>query len=340
MDSNQELKTKDLELFCRKGIGPVTYQKYLIYETLPEFNQKDFNIKYPIDKSLLDKIVSDSSEFVTFRSFSYPLLLKETADCPVVLFYKGDLNLLNETQLVGIAGTRNPTDYGISICKDLVKRAGKHISLVTGLALGVDTIIAEECIRNNIKVIGVIPANIKNVVPNSNKQLVDKILNNGGLVLWENPLQEVTNGSFIQRNRIIAGVSNYLVVVEADENSGSITTADFACDYNRDVYSIPGKIYSSKSKGTNTLIKENKAKIVTKFEDLPGFGTHIFSSTINNDKVDNIERKLYYAILDEPKGLDDLLILVTDYSILISKLLNLELLGYIKKGHDGKYRKN
>lgn len=339
MINSQNIKLQDLELFCRKGVGPVTYRKYLEYEKSDEFSYELFNSKYPIDKSLSTNIVRNSFEYVTYRGVGYPQLLKETADSPIVLFFKGNIELLKSTQIISVAGTRMPTDYGKSICKDLIKSLHENTVVVVGLALGVDTIIAEECIKNNINLIGVLPANIKNIIPNSNKALVDKIILNRGLILWENPLQQVTNGSFVQRNRIIAGLSKYLIIVEADEKSGSITTADFAFDYDRDIYAVPGKIYSSKSRGTNALIRDNKAKILTHFSDLPSTKSKNSSDILEDLKIDNIERNLYYAILDEPKSLDDLLSLASDYSILTSKLLNLEILGYIKKGHDGKYRK-
>lgn len=336
MIDDDVVKLQDLELFCRKGIGPITYKKYLEYKDLNEV-RSDFTNKCPLDKALYDSVISQGCEFVTYRSNNYPQLLREMADSPIILFSKGNSELLWNPLKIGISGTRSPTDYGNSVCQDLVKSSPGDAVFVTGLALGIDTIIAEECLKLGIKVIGVLPANIRNVVPRSNSRLVDKILGKDGLIIWENPLTEISNGSFIQRNRIIAGLSNFLIIIEADLKSGSITTADFAFDYNRDVYALPGKIYSSKSKGTNNLIKENKAKILTSFSDLPGFGVENSEFKVDLSKVDKLEQKLYYAILDEPKGLDDLLSVCSEYPILLSKLLNLEILGYIKKAHDGKY---
>ncbi|CAM2896625.1 DNA-processing protein DprA [Paenibacillus sediminis] len=218
---------------------------------------------------------------VTFLDEQYPILMKETARPPWVLYGLGRMELLSSLS-VAIVGTRVPTAYGRKVSvmlSEALSEAG--ITVVSGMARGIDSICHETVLDYGGSTIAVLGTGIDVIYPPENTSLYHFIAERG-LVLSEYPIGTKSHpGLFPQRNRIIAGMTRGTVVVEADERSGSLITADAALEANRDVFAVPGPITSPKSRGTLSLIKQG-AKVVTSAHDIIEEYTPWLSNKVNH----------------------------------------------------------
>ena len=201
----------------------------------------------------------------------YPQKLKVIKDYPLVLFYIGNLEL-SQQDIVGVVGTRLPTQYGKKTSMDIAfYLSNNHIIVISGMAYGIDTCAHIGAIKGKCqKTIAVLGNGLldTDIYPKSNLQLLKSIVQNGGLVISEYPIYTKASKEFFPaRNRIIAALSDKLIVVEAGMKSGSFITVDYALDYGKDVYAVPGGIYSEKSIGCNQLIKEG-ANMFCDFKDI------------------------------------------------------------------------
>ena len=193
---------------------------------------------------------------ITPRDAEYPALLKETPFPPFILYRRGDA--LKSGIGLAIVGTRKPTPYGKEAAEKIITDlSGSDLSIVSGLALGIDGIAHASAIRNNMPTIAVLGSGIdeQSVYPDFHKELSWDILKNGGALISEFP--PGTPGlkhHFPQRNRIIAGMTAGTLVIEAREKSGSLITARYALDSGREVFTVPGSIFSSASQGTHELL--------------------------------------------------------------------------------------
>ncbi len=191
---------------------------------------------------------------IEYEDRRYPYLLKQIYDPPKRLFCWGDVNLLDFDH-ISIVGTRNITNYGRNIISNFltVDLCKTNIAIVSGLARGVDEFTHSICLKRNIKTIAVIPTGVSSI----RYTIAEKIVKNGGLVLSEFPSETVIQKyMFVLRNRIIAGLSMDCVVIQAGLHSGSLITAKYALENNRNVYVVPGSIYSPVSAGCNELAKQ------------------------------------------------------------------------------------
>lgn len=207
-------------------------------------------------------------KYIIYNEAKYPQQLREIFDPPFILFYVGDILLLNEFSL-GIVGSRKPTAYGIyaanHFAKELVK---KGVVVVSGMAKGIDSESHIATLESKGKTIAVLGGPLDDVYPKNNIKLYNNIIEQKGVVISEFPLGETTLPfQFVQRNRIISGLSRGVLVIEAGEKSGTLTTVDFGLDQGRNIYALPGNINSLNSKGTNRLLKEG-AKLVTEIQDI------------------------------------------------------------------------
>jgi DNA processing protein len=200
----------------------------------------------------------------------YPALLKQIPDSPYIIYMKGNLECLH-LPMVAIVGSRKLTDYGNRVARGFARDlANSGICVVSGLAFGVDAAAHLGALDAKGKTIAVLGNSLDNesIAPRSNFQLSEEIINNGGLLISEFPIKtNADTWTFPSRNRIMAGMSLGTLVVEAAAKSGSLITANLALDYNRDVYAVPGQIFSPQSEGTNALIKAG-AKLVTSCADI------------------------------------------------------------------------
>lgn len=199
-----------------------------------------------------------------------PTLLKEISDPPKKLYLRG--NLPNDsTKLVCIVGSRRYSAYGKEVCEKLVSSLAPYdISIVSGLALGIDSIAHKTALEQKIHTIAVPGSGLDpNVLyPRSHQRLAEEIITSGGALLSEfEPDFKATTWSFPQRNRIMAGLSHIVIVIEAEKKSGTLITARLAMEYNREVGAVPGPVFSKNSEGPHHLIK-NGAIPITSSEDI------------------------------------------------------------------------
>lgn len=198
----------------------------------------------------------------------YPLRLKQCNDCPVVLYYKGNTDL-NAERIIAMVGTRNATDYGKKMCDTIVdglKDSGALI--VSGLAHGIDAASHKAALKSGLSTVGVVGHGLDSIYPAVHYTLAQKMLDNGGLLTDFISGTKLAPENFPKRNRIIAGLSDAVVVVESKAAGGAIITADIAFSYSREVFAVPGRSEDMYSQGCNKLIRQNKAGLIQSADEL------------------------------------------------------------------------
>lgn len=209
---------------------------------------------------------------VTAKSSAYSEYLKEIPSYPILLYCKGDISLL-KSECLGVVGTRRATKYGSTIGNQMVKDiAMNKITIVSGLAEGIDTVAHKACLEVGGKTIAVLGGGLLNIFPASNIVLAEDIINKGGLIISEyKPNEPAITYHFPIRNRIIAGLSKAIFVVEATEKSGSMHTKNFAIDFNREVFALPARINDIYSVGCNKIIQNGQARMVLSSSEIVDF---------------------------------------------------------------------
>jgi DNA processing protein len=198
----------------------------------------------------------------------YPRRLKPLYDSPLVLYSQGQLDL-NAYRTVGIVGTRQVTDYGKAVTETIIRELAPYQPLVvSGLAYGVDITAHRACLKQQLPTVGVMASGLDVIYPAVHKRTAQDMQQNGGL-LTENPLGAKPDfRRFPARNRIIAGLSDVTIVVESARRGGSLITVEFAQNYHREVFAVPGSLMSPQSEGCHQLIRENKAAVFTSVDDM------------------------------------------------------------------------
>jgi DNA processing protein len=203
-----------------------------------------------------------------FTSENYPKRLLNCADSPIMLYYKGVANL-NNNRIISVAGTRNHTHQGQYDCEKLIKELSEFdLTIVSGLAYGIDTVAHKSALANNLPTIGVLAHGLQTLYPSVNEPLSKEMLKQGGLLTEFSFTEKPDKQNFPKRNRITAGICDALVVVESGIKGGSLITAEIANSYHRDVFAFPGRTNDSKSEGCNELIKSHKAQLITSAKDI------------------------------------------------------------------------
>ena len=173
---------------------------------------------------------------------NYPHRLQAEHDCPVLLYYKGAADL-NQARIVGMVGTRKPSAYGIRMCEEIVDGfLPYNVLIISGLAYGIDFAAHRACLKHKIETVGVFAHGLDNVYPAEHYNTAQKMLEHGGLLTEFMSNTKPDRENFPKRNRIVAGMCDATIVIEASEKGGALITADIASSYNRDVFAIPGKI--------------------------------------------------------------------------------------------------
>ena len=191
----------------------------------------------------------------------YPRRLKQCSDAPLMLFAKGDIDF-NSGHWLSIVGTRHASQYGKTVVEHLIKSLkGLNVTVVSGLAYGIDVHAHQECLKEGVKTIGVLGHGLDRIYPSKHREVASRMMKEGALLteFLENTNPDREN--FPKRNRIVAGMCDATIVIESREKGGSLITADLANDYARDVFSVPGPIYEENSKGCNRLIADAKAHL-------------------------------------------------------------------------------
>lgn len=223
------------------------------------------SLKYLNIEQLKNQLYSYGIKYLNILENDYPQRLKNIFDPPAILYYRGNISMLKNP--LAVIGSRKASDYGIWATNKLISELkGYDVSIVSGMALGIDRAAHMAAIDNNIFTAGVLASSIDIQYPKRNNDLYNLMKDN--LLISEYPLNvEPLRRNFVIRNRIISGLSLGVIVVEANESSGSLITANFAIEQNKDVFGVPGNINLISSKGTNMLISKG-AHIVTSGKDI------------------------------------------------------------------------
>jgi DNA processing protein len=243
-------------------------KRFLSLRKIKSFKENFRNIEPEFDKILKD-IEKEKLSYVNITESQYPASLRAIFDPPIILFYKGNINY-DFSKSIAIVGTRKFSLYGKDICIKFADEFARNgFTVISGLALGIDTIAHRAVLKNSGKCIGVVGHGLSHIYPSSNFALYDSILENDGCIISEFfPNTEPLPAYFPLRNRIISGLSYSTLVIEAAVKSGSLITARSAFEQNRNVYAIPADLTRSNSQGCNELIKTQIAKLVISPEDI------------------------------------------------------------------------
>jgi DNA processing protein len=284
---------------------------------------------------VLRRVVENGAHVLTWESPNYPDLLQQISDPPPVLFVKGELTPSDEWA-VAMVGTRKATAYGKEVARQVAgELARNHVTVVSGMARGIDGIAHRAALEAGSRTIAVLGCGVDRVYPPEHRELAQQIAENGALIS-DYPMGTAPEGkNFPPRNRIISGLSRGTIVVEAGLRSGALITADFAADQGREVFAVPGNIFSPASKGCNRLLRDG-AHVVTEARDI--------LETLHLDQLaekqvaravlpeDATEATIFDQLSHEPSHVDDIArsidLPVEDVS---STLVMMELKGMVRQ---------
>ncbi|MDD5362828.1 MAG: DNA-processing protein DprA [Ignavibacteria bacterium] len=218
--------------------------------------------------AMLDLCGEKGINFVTYLDTDYPGNLRNIYDPPSLLYYKGSITDRCNSS-ISIVGTRYPSDYGRKACRELAEQLSElKIPIVSGLATGIDSISHKAALESGNTTYAILGGGIDRIYPPGNKILSERITECGALVSEFDTGSQAERVNFPRRNRIISGISLGTIVIESGIRGGSLITAEFAIDQNREVFAVPGNIDSKKSEGCNNLIKKGTAKLVSSSDDI------------------------------------------------------------------------
>ncbi len=287
---------------------------------------------------LIERIINSNTHLITYFDEEYPKILRNIYYPPLILYLKGSL-LDKDSNAVAIVGTRTPTQYGKSAAEKFARElSSQNITIVSGLARGIDSVSHRSTLNSGGRTIAVIGSGLDVIYPPENKKIFEEIIESGA-VISEYPLGTKPDAqNFPRRNRIISGLSLGSLIIETNLNGGALLTAKYALDQNREVFALPGNINQKQSAGTNLLIQRGEAKLVTKTEDIleelklklkpeiginipkPNFDLNIFEQKIL-DVLDT--ERLHIDIIADKSGLST--------SDCLVNLLSLEFKGAVRQ---------
>jgi DNA processing protein len=267
---------------------------------------------YIVDNNVMEKaekevefLINNKIHSLFFLDENYPEKLKHCIDAPVIIFVKGDTNL-NRQKTLGIVGTRNATGYGREMCNKLVEglaRNNHDVLIVSGLAYGIDVCAHKAALANRLETLAVLGHGHAVIYPSVHTGIAGQIVSQGALISDFLSYEKPEKNNFVKRNRIIAGLSDAIVVVESGEKGGALITADIANSYNRDVFAFPGRINDRFSVGCNRLIKTNRAALIESYKDLE----YIMGWKSDQAVFQNAQKKIIFDLKnDESKVLSEI----------------------------------
>jgi DNA processing protein len=215
----------------------------------------------------LELIEAHNCHLLAINDSTYPMLLKEIADPPPLLYVRGELGQPDAPSIT-IVGTRSPTNYGKTISRQLSQQlAESGITVISGFARGIDTCAHQGALQANGRTIAVLGNGLSQIYPAENRELADEIMKSGALISEFPMAVPPFPKNFPRRNRVVSGMSSGTVVVEASIRSGSLITARHAAEQGREVFAVPGQIFSNQSKGSHQLINQG-AKLINAIDDI------------------------------------------------------------------------
>ncbi len=317
------------ELLRIPGIGPVIVEN--IRRAGDLMKQAEAELHF-IEKNGISAVFYTDSR--------YPARLKQFADSPILLYFKGSsIDVLHAPRIVSIVGTRQPTDYGRAVCESLVEALQTYrVVIVSGLAFGIDATAHRKALSANMPNVAVLGHGLGCIYPAEHRQLALRIGENGGL-LTEFPFQAGPEREhFPMRNRIIAALCDALVIVETATSGGSMITANLAAQYGREIFAVPGRLNDPKSAGCNYLIRTQKATLLESAADIAEALNWVHPGPTNAHQPElflNLspdEENVVNIIRQHPQIPIDELSAATAYSPgqLAALLLNLEFRGIVR----------
>lgn len=367
-DPNHENLRYHLALALAPKIGPSVFKAILAYSgsakdffrltkgkasKIPRVGEKLLELQKQADALLrnADEVIAQCEkkgfQILVSSAPSFPKRLKQIEDGPIVLFFQGK-GELNFERSVGIVGTRSATTYGKSITRKIVEDLLPYQPvIISGLAYGIDIEAHRAALQVGLPTIAVMGSPLNQIYPAAHKKTAEQLQETGLLMSEYAPGSKMMPGNFPARNRIIAGLSDVLVVVEAAEKGGALITAEIAYSYDKDVFAVPGNLQSTFSEGCNQLIRKMKASIYTGPGDIADvlFWTKPGENQVQKPKVDlegrdEQEVLILKLLLEKGESEIDLISYNTEIplGILSSKLLSLEFEGIVKSLPGKKYK--
>lgn len=291
-------------------------------------------------------IEKNKIEPLFFTDEKYPKRLKNCSDAPILLYFKGDTDL-NAEKIIAVVGTRKATDYGKEICEELIAGLASHnVLVVSGLAYGIDIAAHKAALSQKLNTVAVLGHGLDIIYPQQHKSIANKMIAQGGLLTEFVSHSEFIKENFPKRNRIVAGMSDAVVVIETAVKGGAMITAKTAYDYNRDVFAIPGKVKDLYSQGCHHLIKNNIAALAESAEDIVkvmGWEENLGKPKKQKElfiELNEQEKKIVSLFSNgEEIEIDNLLFNAKmNNSVAVNTLLNLELKGVIKSLPGKRYK--
>lgn len=304
-------------------VGDITAKKLVSYCGSPEavFKEKEmFLNKIPSIGSILSNNIKNQDVFkkaeeeisfieknnikvLFYTDNDYPKRLNHCDDSPIILYYKGNADL-NNKKIIGVVGARSATSYGKDRCEEIIKELSNlDVLIVSGLAYGIDSCAHKSSLDNNMETVGVLGHGLDKIYPSQNRELARRMIGKGGIITEFMSKTIPNRENFPRRNRIIAGMSDAIIVVEARQKSGAIITADIANSYNRDVFAVPGRTNDALSYGCNNLIKTNRAALLQSAADIK----YIMGWDDNIKNKKPIQNKLFVELNPNEKNIVELL---------------------------------
>ena len=291
-----------VQLYRRLGSATAVIEhRHDIREVLPDASPKLVSSLQNVDQYLrraeeeLEWDVSNGVMPLCMNDENYPQRLRECDDAPLMLFYKGSVNL-NQRRVISVVGTRRNTVYG----EDLIRRfmaelrqLCPQVLVVSGLAYGVDILAHRHALQNGYPTVGVLAHGLDYLYPPRHRQTADEMVQKGGLLTEFLTQTNADKVNFVRRNRIVAGVSDACIVVESAAHGGGLITASLARTYNREVFAFPGNVGSPYSEGCNNLIRDNVAGLINHAYDFVKSMGWEDDARLSRAHREGIERQLF-----------------------------------------------
>ena len=344
-----------LQLYRELGGGQAVYEHRhdigdVVADCTPRLAEalKDWDDALKRAAAEMEFVTKHSIRVLTPNDEDYPARLRECDDAPLTLYYKGNADL-NRQHIVGIVGTRRCTAYGQDLTRRFVSRLRElcpDTLIASGLAYGIDICAHRESLACGMDTVGVLAHGLDQIYPNHHRDTAAQMVGHGGLLTEYMSLTEPFANNFRQRNRIVAGMSDAIVVCESAYKGGALITARVAQDYGRDVFAFPGAVGAPYSEGCNQLIRDNKAGLITSADD---FVESMGWQTVTRQS-EAVERQLFpdltadeQAIVSQLQQTNDLqlniLSVKTNIPIgqLTALLFQLEMKGVVRSMAGGSY---
>ena len=289
---------------------------------------------------------------ITLNDVDYPQRLRECADAPIILYYKGNADL-NQSKIISIVGTRQCTQYGIDLIRRFVSDLRRHcpeMLIVSGLAYGVDINAHRQALAQGYPTVAVLAHGLDHIYPYHHRDTAAQMLNHGGLLTEFMTQTNADKPNFVRRNRIVAGLSDAVIVIESKSKGGGLITADIAQSYNRAVFAYPGAVGMSCSEGCNNLIRDNVAALISNADDFVRAMGWQDETKRREALFDGIERNLFPDLSPEESSIVKQLQQTNDLQLnilsvktgipighLTALLFQLEMKGVIKPLAGGMY---